>query len=431
MAYYYYYFFDELYYVNDVKMAFKLICLDKMLSDGYFDMSTYIFGRIRKADMYAKLTAEKSKFSVLYDKPYPKPERALEKWNSLINKHSYEETLNMTNTEATAIVNWVYRCLKNSKERVSFTLELFKQIKELHNIENKIAFSNGVFYNKEKVEVHFFSSVSSINKFISSLKHNKELLFFRGHSNANYTLMPSVFRNENLMLNENKMYNELLINCPEDFEKCYTHLEKLVEMQHYGLPTRLLDITKNLLVALYFACETDYESYGEVVLISAKDTDIKYPHSDIVSVIASLPAFSYDKQKEFMELAADAKINNLEFNRLASRLIHEVRLEKPAFQAEINKADILDSYIVYAAKNNKRIVKQNGAFILCGLGNTNYTQEKFRYKENSKKVVLLISNKKVIMEQLETFSINYASLFPEIDCVANYIKRKYQNKSYS
>lgn len=79
----------------------------------------------------------------------------------------------------------------------------------------------------------------------------------------------------------------------------------------------------------------------------------------------------------------------------------------------------------------KRIVKQNGAFILCGLGNTNYTQEKFRYKENNKKVVLLISNKKSVMEQLETFSINYASLFPEIDCVANYIKQKYQNRSYN
>ncbi|MBQ7818724.1 MAG: FRG domain-containing protein [Bacteroidales bacterium] len=412
-------------------MAFKLICLDKMLSDGYFDMSTYIFGRIRKADMYAKLTSEKSKFSVLYDKSYPKPEKAFEKWNQLINQHSYDETLNMTHTEATAIVNWVYRCLKNSNERVSFTLELFKQIKELHNIKNTIVFSGGVFYNKEKVDVHFFSSISSINKFISSLKCNKDQLFFRGHSNANYILMPSVFRNENLIFNESKMYNELLINCPEDFEKCYTHLEKLVEMQHYGLPTRLLDITKNLLVALYFACETDYESYGEVVLISAKDTDIKYPQSDIVSVLASLPAFSYNKQKEFMDWAENDKISNLEFNKLASRLVHEVRLEKPAFQPDINKADILDSYIVYAAKNNKRIVKQNGAFILCGLGNTNYTQEKFRYKENNKKVVLLISNKKSVMEQLETFSINYASLFPEIDCVANYIKYKYQNRSYN
>ena len=428
---FYFYFFDELYYVNDVKRAFKLICLDKMLSDGYFDMSTYIFGRIHKADMYAKLTSEKSKFSVLYDKPYPRLEKAFEKWNLLINQHSYEETLNMTHTEATAIVNWVYRYLKNSNERVSFTLELFKQIKELHNIENKIVFFSGVFYNKEKVDVHFFSSVSSINKFISSLKCNKDQLFFRGHSNANYILMPSVFRNENLIFNESKMYNELLINCPEDFEKCYTHLEKLVEMQHYGLPTRLLDITKNLLVALYFACETDYESYGEVVLISAKDTDIKYPHSDIVSVLSSLPAFSYNKQKEFMDWAENDKISNLEFNKLASRLVHEVRLEKPAFQPEINKSDILDSYIVYAAKNNKRIVKQNGAFILCGLGNTNYTQEKFRYKENNKKVVLLISNKKSVIEQLETFSINYASLFPEIDCVANYIKYKYQNRSYN
>jgi len=52
--------------------------------------------------------------------------------------------------------------------------------------------------------------------------------------------------------------------------------------------------------------------------------------------------------------------------------------------------------------------------------------EHFRYKEKNKKIILLLSNKKKMLWQLETFSINKATLFPEIESVANYIKNKYQ-----
>lgn len=106
-------------------------------------------------------------------------------------------------------------------------------------------------------------------------------------------------------------------------------------------------------------------------------------------------------------------------------MIHEVRLEKPAFQPEINQNDVLNSYIVYALKNNNRIVKQDGAFILCGLDQRHDFLEKFRYRQRGKKVVVLIDKKKKILEQLETFSINRASLFPEIECVSEYLKNKY------
>ncbi len=424
------FFFERLYHIQTIQQAFKMICLDKMLSEGYIDMSLYIFGRIKKEDIRGRLAASKSRYKVLYDGAYPTEDAAYDTWKQKLRSgQEYEEkdSMELTYDESSAIVNWVYRILKNAEEREEFTRELLRYIKDLHSIQRNICMAQGVVYNKAKVEIQFLSSISGINHFIASTlaKRRKDQLFFRGHADPNYVLLPSIMRTVRLEQNESKMYHELLINCPNDFENCHTHLERLVKMQHYGLPTRLLDITRNPLVALYFACESQTATYGELVLISAENHEIKYPQSDTVSILASLPVFSYPLQRKFCDLAEDGTIDNKEFNRRAGRLLHEVRLEKPAFQAEINKNDVLNSYIVYALKNNNRIVKQDGAFILCGLRNSTHSLEEFRYRENGKKIIALITKKQKILEQLEAFSINRAALFPEIECVSEYIKDKY------
>lgn len=400
-----------------------------MLSDGYFDMSVFIYGRIKKDEMYASLTAHKSKYAALYRGSYPKQDNAVSEWRAKVKESDgidNNQKAELTYEEASAIVNWVYRALKNAQERADFTQALLGKIKGLHQIQNNVRFSKGVAYNAEKVELNFVSSVSEVSSFVSSLKEQENtLLFYRGHANPNYSLRPSIMRTSRLQEKESELYHELLIDCPEEFERCHTHLEKLVKMQHYGLPTRLLDITRNLLVALFFACESQPETYGELVLISANHQEIKYPQSDTVSILASIPVFSAQKQREFFSLASNPDITNLQFNTEAARLIHEVRLEKPAFQPEIIKKDVLNSYIVYALKNNNRIIKQDGAFIICGLNNRSGFLESFRYRHHGKKVVVLIDKKRRILEQLEAFSINRASLFPEIECVSEYLKNKY------
>ena len=423
----FFFFFDQLYYEFPIQQAFKNICLDKMLVDGYFDMSKYIFARIKKEDMLSKLILANSKYSILYKGSYPTKENAVSVWRETIypkNEFRNIET-DLSLLESEAVVNWVYRSCKSAEERELFTKELFENIKDLHNIRNKVTFSQGVVFNKEKVEIHFVSSIAKLNSILSSYGAIGTQMFFRGHANSNYNLLPSVMRKTNWKLNEREMYNELMINCPESFVKCHSHLEKLVEMQHYGLPTRLLDITRNPLVALYFACESQFDSYGEVVLISVDGSKIKYPQSDTVTILSSLPLFSLEKQRDFQDLAMDTTLDDDAFNKRIARLLHEVRLEKPAFHAEVNRSDLLDSFVVYALKNNNRIIKQDGAFILCGLLGHDNDLNKFRYKQKGKKVIFLVDKKEKMLEQLDKFSINHATLFPEIECVSEYIKNKY------
>ena len=91
-------------------------------------------------------------------------------------------------------------------------------------------------------------------------------IIYRGMANKDWKLLPNLGRYEDLSNGqEYNLVHNLLSFRPEEFINLNSNFEILSKMQHYELPTRLLDFTTNPLIALFFACND---------LISDKDARI-------------------------------------------------------------------------------------------------------------------------------------------------------------
>jgi hypothetical protein len=278
--------------------------------------------------------------------------------------------------------------------------------------------------------------------------------FYRGHSDQRYLLEPSILRKYNdsgeyiHYFSEKELSSELLTMQPAEFHSDKSMLDKLVRMQHFGLPTRLLDLTYNPLVALYFACERHPEINGEVIILKTSRSAVKFYDSDTVSCITNLSRLDHEQKNELskciddyykyvtltdsepdiIDNASNDEFKNAiaEFNAedVCGHLLHSIKEEKPYFKNIINPEDLSRVLFVRGRMSNMRISSQSGAFLLYGL-------DAVLQEAGDRDVIIsriVIGNKAGILKQLHTLNIHASTIYPGLEKSAEEIKIKYQSR---
>lgn len=270
-------------------------------------------------------------------------------------------------------------------------------------------------------------SVEELLKLLYGRSDPSRETFFRGHEDENFELIPSLMRKwpggswKHLPI-EDRLCSELLIAHYDEFQSDQFTFDRLVRMQHYGLPTRLLDISGNPLVALYFACAGKPDTLdkpGQVISFGVMQGTVKYYDSDTVSVLSNLSRLTWP-QKDTIDLSLGRGPFNTE--PAIRKLFHHIQSEKGYFEPRIEPADLESVICVKAKRTNNRIKSQTGAFLLYG--------HEAKLHEGGTEAIAIsriqILNKREILKQLDSININATTVYPSIDQTAVHLRDRYE-----
>lgn len=263
------------------------------------------------------------------------------------------------------------------------------------------------------------SKVHSVVEYLQVLNNitiaNEEELFYRGLSKNCYSdkMSPTCLRNKDLE-EEYNCYHEIMLEYPEEFKKG-EHLSNLVKMQHFGGKTRLVDLSANPLISLFFAAEQHPDIDGEVLCFRIKKSEILHHTSDKALMLACLPLFTNAEKKEMENFCrshmGEITDEDIKYNKTMRRFLHEIRSEFPAFETCIIGEDLLKTYCVKANKDNIRMKKQSGLFFICGLGE----QERKSWNKKSFAITIDKDSKKRILEELRRLDISNSTIYPDFE----------------
>lgn len=248
---------------------------------------------------------------------------------------------------------------------------------------------------------------------------------YRGVQNKAYGLETSLSYT-GLIEYESEMIHSLRNSMPGEFLDCKDTYTMVAKMQHYGLPTRLLDFSRNPLVALWFACDDEGHTGKDVdkdglVYIWVCAMMLSYEN---LNKIFDYPEFicqqsgpnNKDLESEYFE-------NHAKFCE-AICVSQRERNQQSLFMVGINRMSAFwceDEKFV-STEDEKEIPEGKNVIWNC-LGTMCATKDEMI--DNCIKVVVPKEAKKEILEELEIRGITRDFLFPEIHNKAATIKNRY------
>jgi hypothetical protein len=237
--------------------------------------------------------------------------------------------------------------------------------------------------------------------------------WFRGHADKAWSLKPSIFRHKDLIELERDINRDFKLYSRLYLEQTYPkdEFEWLFLMQHYGLPTRLLDWSESALIGLFFAVSEFQDSAnGKVWILNPREYNslILTPHPN-----------------------PDPNHDNYTVPTASSHFLidHILEPDSPATGiARKVKADL--PVALRPTKNSSRILAQQGFFTIHGqLGEC--LRDIIPKQPNPKKYKVLESieidgrSKKEILKELYRAGVSHSVIFPEITGICKDIRTRY------
>ena len=291
----------------------------------------------------------------------------------------------------------------------------------------------------------FVGLIEQMRVFEKSDLFNDPHLFFRGQSNVNYQIQPSIGRYLNngileplqFTFFEQSLIQRAKSEYPLQFGDDLLPFALLAKLQHYGIPTRLLDITSNAFVALFFAC-INSENDGEVIVFQTENLELGFePEINALADTCEIHAGENDMSfTRFWEIAKRQKYYKFPSSTTDRNFDYETlreSLEEKHASAKFYPRFVLPQQLTQRQKN------QGSLFILFpnapmggsdspGIGDKIESIE----KDSSivkERVIIPQNVKSQLIEDLTLFGIGETLLFPEdVDRGCNQIVREYRDR---
>jgi hypothetical protein len=182
---------------------------------------------------------------------------------------------------------------------------------------------------------------------IASSGREGSFLWFRGVTCKSFRLLPRIMRDGNeadkVFERERRLLTRFRQRSMAYWPSGYPQddWEHLFAMQHYGMPTRLLDWSENLFVATFFALQPVYDAHDH--------------EGECVATIWCLDPVSWNQATPLLSEYGSS-----------IQVLTTVDQELEAYRPETTRKRIRSPVAIFGAHNSERIVAQRGTFFVWG-----------------------------------------------------------------
>lgn len=228
-----------------------------------------------------------------------------------------------------------------------------------------------------------------INALRKDLSGHSEPVWYRGHAKGGWKLTPALHRlstppAEVAMINQFRQNANLLVE-----QTPRTDFDWLFLMQHYGVPTRLLDWSESPLVGLYFAVTERPKAEGALWIL--KPLELNRQTTSKPDEVKYIPSFE------------DASLQNYATITVVTGNLTGVR-----------------PLAVIATRNNTRIQAQLGAFTISH--SDKVAIETIGSKKHVIKYLIPATAKPRIIADLQLLGFTKFQVFPELESIGDTIR---------